>query len=203
MNRSMKITLAVVVAGGAAAFAVRYAADRATADSRYSGSVTRRVFDPARDAQADLYRAEEQATTEHKNILVDVGGNWCPSCIALDQTLRNDSSLHALLQSEYVVLHVNWSSDNRNQRVLSQYPKPHGYPALYVLRPNGGLVKAENTDELSGSPEQGTAYSHDAITAFLKRYSFHASGRDGLDERNSLAALRLMHSSETPMICLL
>ncbi len=71
-------------------------------------------FDPTRDAAKDFRAAMAQAKSEHKNILMDVGGNWCPWCLVLDRTLAEDAGLHALLEKNYVVLHVNFSKENQN-----------------------------------------------------------------------------------------
>ena len=156
---------------GILALGLRYAASRATADARFHGDPDHRVFDSSRDALADLKTAKQQAAAEHKTLLMDVGGNWCPSCILLDQMLKSDADLRRQLARDYVLLHVNWSSDNRNQAVLSTYPEAHGYPALYVLAADGRLIKAEDTTELEAQPNQGRGYSHAAISAFLAKYA--------------------------------
>lgn len=157
---------ALLVLGGA----VRYAALRATADSRFQGETGRRVFDPSRDASNDLKAAEQQARTQGKHILMDVGGNWCPSCLVLDGRFKADPLLRDLLAQNYILLHVNWSSENRNAQVLRPYPEPHGYPALYVLAADGRLIKAENTAELEDTIDPGKGYSRSALATFLGRY---------------------------------
>jgi thiol:disulfide interchange protein len=86
-------------------------------------------FDPMRNPAQDLLAAEQQAAREHKNILLDVGGNWCPWCLVLDRTLAGDAGLHEALEENYVVLHVNWSRENKNEAFLAKFPKPNGYPA--------------------------------------------------------------------------
>lgn len=151
----------------------RFLAREATSDTRYKGSAAHKIFDPSRDALHDLRGAELQAAAEHKNILLDVGGNWCPSCFRLEQTLDSNAQLHALLQKSFVVVHINWSSENRNASVLDQYPSAHGYPALYVLAPNGQLLKAEDTTELEAPTNQAAGYTISSVAAFLEHYSPH------------------------------
>lgn len=170
MTRRRRLILIAVVTVAAIAMALRYAARRSTADSRFHGDIAHRVFDPSRDALKDLQTAEQQAQTQHKNILMDVGGNWCPSCIVLDRTLRSDAALQDLLARNYVLLHVNWSSDNENTPLLSKYPQAHGYPALYVLSPTGQLFVAEDTSVLEQRPDHGETYDHAKLEAFLSRY---------------------------------
>lgn len=57
-----------------------------------------KIFDPSRNPTKDLQAAINQTETEHKNILMDVGGNWCPWCMLLDRTLHEDQQLRGLLR---------------------------------------------------------------------------------------------------------
>jgi thiol-disulfide isomerase/thioredoxin len=124
-------------------------------------------FDPARDSAKDLAAAEQVAQREHKNILLDVGGNWCPWCILLDRMLGADAELHGLLEKNYVVVHVNFSRENANTAFLSGYPKAHGYPAWYVLSPEGKLLKAEDTSELEQDHKLNAGYNRETLKTFL------------------------------------
>ena len=133
------------------------------------------LFDPGRDAAADLKAAEAEAQAQHKNILMDVGGNWCPWCLLLDRTLVEDGRLHQELEQNYVVLRVNFSRENQNQAFLSGFPKPHGFPAWYVLSPEGKLLKAEDTSELEQTHALGAGYNRAALDGFLKG---NAPGRE-------------------------
>ncbi len=129
---------------------------------------TDKLFDPSRDPSQDLRAAETQARTEHKNILVDVGGNWCPWCILLDRTLADDSGLRELLRTKYVVVRVNWSPENENVTFLRNYPAPKGYPAWYVLSSEGTLLKSESdTSELEVNHKIANGYNKEALRRFL------------------------------------
>ena len=117
-----------------------------------------KVFDPSRDPAQDLRTAETKAQAEHKNILLDVGGNWCPWCILLDRTLAQDGDLR-----------VNWSRENQNAAFLSHYPKAKGYPSWYVLSADGKLLKAENdTSELEQDHKLGSGYNKGRLMTFLE-----------------------------------
>lgn len=125
-------------------------------------------FDPTRDAAKDLQAAMAQAKTEHKNILMDVGGNWCPWCLVLDRTLAEDAGLHALLEKNYVVVHVNFSKENQNAEFLKQYPAAKGYPAWYVLSADGKLLKAEDTSDLEATHKLDAGYNKATLRSFLE-----------------------------------
>jgi thiol:disulfide interchange protein len=126
-----------------------------------------KVFDPTRDSAKNLKAAIEQARAEHKNILMDVGGNWCPWCILRDRQLNDDPELHALLVKNYVLLHVNFSRENENLNFLGPYPKATGYPAWYVLSPKGKLLKAEDTSELEQTHKIDAGYNRETLKKFL------------------------------------
>ena len=124
-------------------------------------------FDPTRDSAKDLKAAMKQAEKEHKNIILDVGGNWCPWCIVLDRTLAGDAELHALIEKDYIVLHVNFSQENENKAFLASYPRAKGYPAWYVLSPEGKLLIAEDTSLLEQTHKLDAGYNRDTLKTFL------------------------------------
>jgi thiol:disulfide interchange protein len=132
--------------------------------SAYAGD---KPFDPTRDSNKDLRAAMEQAHREHKNILMDVGGNWCPWCIVLDRTLNEDAELSVLLEKNYVLMHVNFSRENENLDFLAPYPKAKGYPAWYVLSAKGKLLKAEDTSELEQTHKLDAGYNKATLKTFL------------------------------------
>lgn len=153
MRHAMKLLGAAALAVATLAAAGLQAADK--------------PFDPSRNPNTDLREAVRNAKREHKNILMDVGGNWCGWCILVDRTLREDPELHALLEKNYVVLRVNFSKENENPKFLGRYPKPTGYPAWYVLAPSGKLIKVEDTSELEQTHNLADGYSKDALRRFL------------------------------------
>ena len=129
-------------------------------------------FDPGSDPAKDLQAAMQRAQAEHKNILMDVGGNWCEWCLVLEETLHGDAELSALLEKNYVVLHVNWSKQNENAKFLKRYPEPAGYPSWYVLSAQGKLLKAENdTSELEANHKIDQGYNKEALKRFLVKYA--------------------------------
>ena len=123
-------------------------------------------FDPARDAAADVARAVALAQAQGKRVLVDVGGQWCPWCHVLDRFFDTHTQVKALREEAYVWVKVNWSPANRNERLLSQWPKIKSYPHLFVLDAYGALVHSQASAEL----ESGKDYDPQRMTAFLARY---------------------------------
>jgi thiol:disulfide interchange protein len=124
-------------------------------------------FDPARDAVADVDEAVAQARAQGKSVLVDVGGEWCAWCHILDRFIAARPEVRRMLDEHYVLVKVNWSPGNRNERLLSRWPKPSGYPHFYVLDGQGRLLASQATGEL----EAGRDYDERKMLAFLRRHA--------------------------------
>jgi thiol:disulfide interchange protein len=124
-------------------------------------------FDPARDAAADVAQAVATAKAEGKRVIVDVGGEWCTWCHILDRFIAGNADVGALIERNYVWVKVNYSKENRNEALLSRWPKIGGYPHLFVLDANGELVHSQDTSVL----EAGRGYDKSRVMAFLTRFA--------------------------------
>jgi len=124
-------------------------------------------YDPARNAAADLTETSELAKQSGKRILLQVGGNWCGWCRALDKFIRDTPSVTSALRDGYVIMKVNMSEENRNQEFLGRFPKIKGYPHIFVLDSDGTLLHSQDT----GLLEEGKSYSEKALLEFLKQWS--------------------------------
>jgi thioredoxin-related protein len=125
-----------------------------------------RKFDPARDAVADVAAATAAAKAQRKRVIVDVGGEWCPWCHILDRFVKNNEDVKKLVDDHYIWLKVNWSPQNKNEAVLSRWPKVTGYPHIFILDGDGKLVHSQNTGDL----EAGKDYDKPKMIAFLKQF---------------------------------
>ena len=123
-------------------------------------------FDPARNAEEDLKNAIEMADSLNKRILLDVGGEWCSWCHLLDYFFLSNRDIHDLLHQTYVVVKINFSEENKNEKFLSGYPKIPGFPHIFILEKNGKLLHSQNTGEL----ESGRGYSRERIIEMLDKW---------------------------------
>ena len=124
-------------------------------------------FDPARDPQRDVWAAIDVARSQHKRILLDVGGEWCGWCHLLDRTLAGDPVLSRYLADHFIVVKVNFSPENPNTSFLSCFPPIIGYPHLFVLDHDAKLLHSQNTDVL----ESGKGYDTKRLLEFFRRWS--------------------------------
>lgn len=134
------------------------------AESRYA-PVT--AYDPARNAAADIDRAIVEARKTGKHIILDIGGDWCPWCHALDQLFLEHPGLVQLRERNFIMVPVYYSSENKNEQVLSRYSKVLGIPHYFVLDQTGALLHSQHMIELQNN---GT-YSPAKMKDFLTRWS--------------------------------
>ena len=123
-------------------------------------------FDPARDASDDIQDAVVNAKQTGRRVLLDVGGEWCIWCKRLDQFFEDNKEVTGVLHKNFVTVKVNYSKENKNEALLSHYPKVAGYPHLFVLENNGILIHSQDTGQL----EKGKGYDRDKILAFLNAW---------------------------------
>ena len=130
-------------------------------------------FDSKRDPQADLQAAEQQAALEHKNVMLDFGGNWCTYCLQLDAALHDDPELLARLTRNYVVVHVDVGglfSNRKANKLRANYPRFNSYPHVLVLNADGRIVH----DQVRGdflTKDDGKGLSHRVLGEFLDRWA--------------------------------
>jgi len=133
-----------------------------------AGVARQQIFDPNRNAAKDIDAAIVEASKTRRRILVDVGGNWCSWCRTMDRYFEEHSDLRALRDRNYVTVKVNWSPENKNEAVLSKYPKATGYPHLFILDKNGTLLHSQDTSVLEDGKK---SYDLEKFTAFLAKWA--------------------------------
>lgn len=124
-------------------------------------------FDPARDAAKDIADAVKIAQKKNKRILLDVGGEWCGWCHKLDKFFLENTDAAKILKERYIVVKINFSQENKNEAVLSKYPKIVGYPHLFVLDKNGKLLHSQDT----GLLETGDHHDPAKVIPFLQKWA--------------------------------
>ena len=107
------------------------------------------------------------AQAQRKMVLVDVGGEWCTWCHVFDRFVARSPEVQKAMQERYILVKVNWSPQNRNQALLSQWPKAQGYPHFYVLDAAGRVIASQASAEL----EAANDYDEAKVLAFLRRHA--------------------------------
>ena len=136
------------------------------AATAHAQEATNKIYNPNADAKSDIAKAVASADSAGKHVLLQIGGNWCPWCIKFNNFCKNNSSVDSVLQKNYVVLHVNYSKENKNLEVLKSlgFPQRFGFPVLVVLDNKGNRLHIQD----SGFLELGDSYDKNKVLTFLK-----------------------------------
>ena len=123
-------------------------------------------FNPSRNPFDDLNAAVDSAVESNKRIILDVGGEWCIWCHRIDAFMHNTEEIKTLLAENFIIVKINFSKENKNEKFLSQYPAIEGYPHFFVLESDGKLLHSQNTGDL----EKDKDYDKDKFLNFLNKW---------------------------------
>jgi thioredoxin 1 len=117
------------------------------------------------NAAQDIRRALATAVKQHKNVLLDFGGNWCIDCHILDNAFHQPR-IAPLLNSNYIVVHVDVGKYEKNLDLAKKYHVnlEKGVPSLAVLDAMGTVLSA------TGDCERARMMSEDDVIQFLDKW---------------------------------
>ncbi len=125
------------------------------------------VYDETRDPFKDATSALSLAKETNRQVLIEIGGNWCSWCQKMDTFLANNPDIYQALHSNYVLLKVNVSDTNENEGFMKGLPPVLGYPHMYVSTAQGKMILSKDTAELL----KGSNYSRERWLAFINKWS--------------------------------
>ena len=126
-------------------------------------------YDPQRDAFADGHAAIKLARDTQRRVLIELGGDWCKWCHQMDAFLDANPDVKQGLHDTFVMLKINVSDANDNADFLKSFPRPLGYPHMYVAETNGHLLHSQDSAEFF---ENGR-YSRQRFLDFVERWSLN------------------------------
>lgn len=154
------------------------AQDKRVPDAQPSGAadfnyVPVHQFDPKRDAAADIQAAIVEAQKTGKRIILDIGGDWCQYCHQMDQLFQDHPDLLQLREKNFITVLIFYSSDNKNEKVLSRYSKVLGIPHFFVLETDGTLLHSQHLTEMRTNGN----YNADKMKDFLTQWAPPAASK--------------------------
>ncbi len=128
------------------------------------------------DASAvqDIRRALAAAVQQHKNVLLDFGGNWCIDCHVLENAFHQPR-IAPLLNSNYIVVHVDVGKYDKNLELAKKYHVnlEKGVPSLAVLDAQGKVLYG------TSDFERARMMSEDDVIQFLDKWKPAAAKKQG------------------------
>ncbi len=123
-------------------------------------------YNDKENAEAKIAELVKQAQAENKNIILQAGGNWCIWCLRFNQFVQTTPELKNVVDENYLYYHLNYSPENKNEKVFAKYDNPgakYGYPVFIVLDKNGKMIHTQDSAVL----EEGKGYSIEKVKAFF------------------------------------
>ena len=140
-------------------------------------SDTTKLYNPAADAKKDVAAAIVKAKKEGKNVMLQIGGNWCIWCYRYNGFVKADTALNRITNENFVVYHLNYSPENKNLDYLKTlgFPQRFGFPVFVILDDKGLRLHTQDSALL----EKGKGYDAEKVKTFLQSWTPKA-----LDEKN-------------------
>lgn len=108
------------------------------------------------------------ANNTYRQVLCQMGGDWCKWCRKLNEEIAADSTLAQFIDENYVYIHVLYAgkddvpSQELNERLNNA--ARFGFPVWVILNKKGEIVHIQNTEYL----ESGFGYDHQRIRQCLE-----------------------------------
>lgn len=126
-------------------------------------------YDANANAEKDIENLIAKAKKENKNIILQAGGNWCIWCLRFNQYVQTTPELKTIVDKNYLYYHLNYSPENKNEKVFAKYSNPgakYGYPVFIVLDKNGKQIHTQDSAVL----EEGKGYGFEKVKTFFNEW---------------------------------
>lgn len=127
-------------------------------------------YHPEENAEAKINELIKQAKAENKNIMIQAGGNWCIWCLRFNNYVQTTPELKEIVDKNYIYYHLNYSPENKNEKVFAKYGDPgkkFGYPVFIVLDKDGKQIHTQDSAVL----EEGKGYSLQKVKDFFLKWA--------------------------------
>jgi thiol:disulfide interchange protein len=126
-------------------------------------------YNETANAEAQVAAAFARAQKSRKQVLIDLGGNWCVDCIVLANFVRMPE-MRRFMEAHYEEVLVDVGRFNRNLQIPARFgitKRLEGVPALLIATPEGKLV---NGDKIFATAD-AHSMTPQALAAYLAKYA--------------------------------
>lgn len=100
--------------------------------------------------------------------MLELGGDWCIWCKYMDEFYATHRDILQFRADHYVLVKINLSPENMNEKFLSQFPAAIPYPHIYILDSDATFLHSQDTAELEDGAD---SYVPEVFMAFLKKWA--------------------------------
>ena len=129
------------------------------------------LFNSDLDSFQALKDARLIAQRYGRNILVELGADWCVWCHRLEKFIASHTELYLLRQQNYVHVRVYSGDGETLSEICRHLPSFDGIPHYFVFSPDGQLLHSQDTDSL----EDGESYDYDKVWEFLSLWGYNGN----------------------------
>lgn len=132
-----------------------------------------KVYDESLNSMEQIDNALAKAKAEGKYVICQVGGNWCPWCLRFAKLITDDADLKAIVDKEFVYIHVNYPRRGANADAQAETmkrlgnPQRFGFPVMVVLNADGKVVHTQDSSYL----EEGNGYNKEKVMNFFNHWT--------------------------------
>ncbi|MDR3273107.1 MAG: thioredoxin family protein [Flavobacteriaceae bacterium] len=142
----------------------------------------RHIYNSEDNARQKIDSTVAVAQKENKFVFLQVGGNWCVWCLRFNKLTEENADIHKVLESNFIVYHLNYSKENKNEAVLKQlgFPQRFGFPVFVILNKKGERIHTQQSDFLE---DGGTGYDEGKVKTFLEQWSPEALNPENYERK--------------------
>ena len=132
-----------------------------------------KVYDETINPMEQIDKAIARAKAENKNVICQVGGNWCRWCLMFADFIKSDSIVNQAINDNYVYIHVNFARKDAGGELDKRLAcaSRFGFPALVVLDAEGKVRHIQDSSFL----EEGEGYNEKKVLRFLNNWTPQAT----------------------------
>jgi thiol-disulfide isomerase/thioredoxin len=128
-------------------------------------------YDESADAHAEVAAAITRAAANHKFVLLDFGGNWCPDCRVTAAALSL-SDIKPWIDKNFEMVKIDIGHLNKNMDIGDRY-NVHvtAVPTIIILDPQGRMMNAGNPAALKDARGMSAQAIVDTIDGWIEKPS--------------------------------
>ena len=142
----------------------------------------KKVYNEDLNPIEQIDEALAKSRKEGKNVVCQVGGNWCPWCLRFADFISRDSTISQVIDQNYVYIHVNYNPrKTENDKEKAQQtesmlrrlnnPLRFGFPVFVVMDENGKVIHTQDSSFL----EEGNGYDKEKVLRFFNCWTPQAT----------------------------
>ncbi len=128
-------------------------------------------YDEGANAHAEVAAAIARAAAEHKFVLPDFGGNWCPDCRATSAALSLPE-VKPWVDRHFEMVKIDIGRLNKNMDIAARYKvNIKAVPTIIILDQQGRMINAGNPAALKDARGMSAQAIVDTIDDWIEKPS--------------------------------